>query len=101
METGSDGVKYSGAPGYLKGMPLLVGSTDKTKEDSPINYNPSGFALRGANNKGECYFVNKNKVSQTFDVATDTETTETMRQIVGKSDSKVRFLEDKILMETI
>ena len=54
------GVKYSGAPGYLKGKPLLIGSQVYKLDKTTVIYDPNGFALRGANNKGECYFVNKN-----------------------------------------
>ena len=57
-----NGVKFSGAPGYLKGRPLLVGksvSNPGNLDEEFVEYDPNGFALRGADNDGKCYFVDE------------------------------------------
>jgi hypothetical protein len=61
---------YSGSPGYLKGKPILFGTvkngtlTDNSGNQEAykeITYNLNGFALRGADQKGRCYSVNRRK----------------------------------------
>jgi Protein of unknown function (DUF1619) len=59
----------SGTPGYIKGKPILLGNKPVTKiltlengnqkKYDEIKYNLNGFALRGADQNGKCYFVNK------------------------------------------
>jgi hypothetical protein len=57
---------FSGAPGYLKGSPILIGDIDtftqtlengSTESGETMKYNLSGFPLRGADQKGRCYYV--------------------------------------------
>jgi hypothetical protein len=57
-------LKNQGSPGYKKGMPLNVGyvvsgiNPTTSKTIPYINSSVSGFYLRGADNNGQCYFVN-------------------------------------------
>jgi len=52
----------SGSPGYLKGKPLLIGTTKDGSRPAVfegVTYNLDGFALRGADNNGKCYYTKK------------------------------------------
>eukprot|EP00347_Sterkiella_histriomuscorum_P008496 403344876 len=50
--TSTDGVKRSGNPGYLKGLPLLVSFGDN---GGGQRVNTNGFRLYGGDNQGRCF----------------------------------------------
>lgn len=50
----------SGSPGYIKGKPLLIGTSKDGSTPAifeGVTYNLDGFALRGADNDGRCYYT--------------------------------------------
>jgi hypothetical protein len=58
--------KYSGSPGYIKGHPILMATeTTATQNNadgttssvSVFPFNQNGFAFRGADENGQCYWV--------------------------------------------
>ena len=58
----NDSFTYSGSPGYIKGRPLLIGTTKDGSIPAifeGVQYNLNGFSLKGADNDGRCYYVKK------------------------------------------
>ena len=58
----NDSFTYSGSPGYIKGRPLLIGTTKDGSIPAifeGVQYNLNGFSLKGADNDGKCYYLKK------------------------------------------
>lgn len=79
--TSSLAYTYSGAPGYIKGKPILIGvktpdsilNTNGSKEDVDLYvHNLFGFPFRGADQNGQCYWVKKADYPQVDDKPTYT-----------------------------
>ena len=48
----------SGGPGFIPGSPIPIGVQDSNSLVSPyVNVTNGGMQIRGADNKGDCYYV--------------------------------------------
>lgn len=113
----TDGLKnfghlQSGAPGYLKGQPILIGkkakemvntATGSQIEKEFIKYNLEGFPLRGQDQNGNCLWlkepVTEFKASKTYTPPTDNGVIEPLEDINEKLylDNSVLTFEDSML----
>lgn len=90
--------KLSGSPGYLRGKPVLIGQVERvevtdesgsTSLEEQIYINLNGFPLRGADDDGTCFYVDK----------TVTQPSETLSESVPDLDILIESYEEKTYFE--
>ena len=95
-------IMYSGSPGYIKGKPLLVGTT---LVDVPVvgststvgvQYNLNGFSLRGADNDGKCYYL-KNGITPKRSTAYEYDEDFTANEMTVDSIDDKMYFDDPVL----
>lgn len=97
------GRKFSGSPGYLRGKPVIIGDLKKvevldvesgsTTLEDQIDINLNGFPLRGANDQGTCFYVDKT-VRDPIEKLTDS--VDTLEILINSYTDKTYF-EDPVL----
>ena len=97
-----DSRKLSGSPGYLRGMPVIIGQVEKvpitdesgsTSLEDQININLDGFPLRGADDQGTCFYVDET-VQSPIEKLTDSVAT---LDILIDSYKEKTYFEDPVL----